>query len=137
LFSVKESDASSAAVRRFSRPERLQRRADFDRVYRTGRRIFSARLTVFFLPRESGPARIGFTVGRALGGAVERNRIRRRLREAARLAPPCGPADVVIHPRKSVVTAELGALREELARAFRQIGAPAANSGAPRNGGTE
>ena len=83
------------AANRFPRSARLLRHADFERVYKQGRRHFSASLTVFYLQRPeteaarsatSGP-RIGFTVGRALGGAVQRNRMKRRLREAVRL---CG-----------------------------------------------
>ncbi len=80
-------------------------------------------MTVFFLHRDSGPAHLGFTVRRAMGTAVERNRIRRRLREAARLnLGAVGDAvDVVIHPKKSALTAEFAELREEIARAFERI----------------
>jgi ribonuclease P protein component len=68
--------------------------------------------------------RIGFTVPRALGGAVERNRIRRRTREAVRhnyyalLAELSGAMDVVINPRKSVLKADFNKLSEEVAGAF-------------------
>src|SRR6202008_1266593 len=65
---------------RFSPESRLRKHADFDTVYRNGRRLFSAHMTVFFLLRNSGGARIGFTIPRALGGAVVRNRIRGRMR---------------------------------------------------------
>ncbi len=108
---------------RLWRPARLRKHADFEKVYRNGRRLFSAHMTVFFLPRDSGPARVGFTVARAMGAAVERNRIRRRLREAARLnlGAAGGAVDVVIHPKKSALTAEFAALREEIARAFDKI----------------
>ena len=66
-------------------------------------------------------ARIGFTVSRALGGAVERNRIRRRTREAVRqhYSLLAGEAvDVVINPRKSVLKADFAVLSQEVARAF-------------------
>ena len=67
------------------RSARLLRHADFERVYKQGRRHFAAHMTVFYLRAEQGEGlRIGFTVGRALGGAVERNRMKRRLREAVR-----------------------------------------------------
>jgi ribonuclease P protein component len=112
---------------RFPRSARLLRHADFERVYKQGRRHFSASITVFYWPRPkqetptSGP-RIGFTVGRALGGAVQRNRIRRRLREAVRLSPPAGvAADVVINPKKSLLTIDFAALQNEVSRAFAVI----------------
>ncbi len=72
--------------------------------------------------REMGRAglRVGFTVGRALGGAVERNRMKRRLREAVRLARPVVevPVDVVINPKKSFQTAEFETVLNEVRRAF-------------------
>jgi ribonuclease P protein component len=97
---------------RFPRRARLLRHADFERVYKQGRRHFSGLMTVFYWPRpdvrtnpdlartgagapsavaqgRSAPQhglRVGFTVGRALGGAVQRNRMKRRLREAVRVS---------------------------------------------------
>jgi len=80
-------------------------------------------MTVFFLRSDGGPARVGFTITRALGKAVERNRIRRRLREAARLNLVAlgNGVDVVIHPKKSALAAGFASLEEELARAFEKI----------------
>ena len=80
-------------------------------------------MTVFFLRRDSGPAHLGFTVRRTMGTAVERNRIRRRLREAARLnLGAVGDAvDVVIHPKRSALTAEFAELCQEVARALEKI----------------
>jgi len=56
-----------------------------------------------------------------LGGSVERNRIRRRMREAVRLSPQAceGPVDVVFNPRKSVLTLPFAELKDEVARALR------------------
>ena len=113
----------------FSRRSRPLRHADFDRVYKQGRRHFSALMTVFYLERKlARPAkgqaecglRVGFTVGRALGGAVQRNRMKRRLREAVRLTRPTpGPgADVVINPKKAVLTAGFDVLLNEVRQAF-------------------
>jgi ribonuclease P protein component len=115
----------------FPRSLRLLRHADFERVYKLGRRHFSASFTVFYWPRQKASAgsaksrtaeglRIGFAVGRALGGAVQRNRIKRRLREAVRLSrPPVEvAADVVINPKKSLLTAGFKAVLNEVSRAF-------------------
>ena len=117
----------------FPRSARLLRHADFERVYKQGRRHFSASMTVFYWQRaEAAEAqaaakspvasglRIGFTVSRALGGAVQRNRMKRRLREAVRLTRPLtGPsADVVINPKKTLLTADFAAVVSEVSRAF-------------------
>ena len=104
--------------------KRLLKHADFQRVYQRGRRQFTGNMTVFFLRRDAaagGGARVGLTVGKVLGGAVERNRIRRRMREAVRLAyAACeGPVDVVFNPRKSVLTMPFAELRGEVTRGLR------------------
>lgn len=109
---------------RFPRSARLLRHADFERVYQQGRRHFSAHMTLFYLPRATGEGmRVGFTVGRGLGGAVERNRIKRRLREAVRLRQPAAATDVdvVINPKKSVPQVDFAELRGEVSRAFAMI----------------
>ena len=108
----------------FPKALRLLRHADFERVYKQGRRHFAAHMTVFYLRRESGEHwRIGFTVGRALGGAVDRNRMKRRLREAVRLHRPdtISGVDVVINPKKSLLTADFAEIESEVTRAFEVI----------------
>jgi len=118
-----------AAKAGFPRSGRLLRHADFERVYQQGRRHFSASMTVFYLQRRESdggkaPAlpglRVGFTVGRALGGAVQRNRMKRRLREAVRLTRPWpgAVADVVINPKKAVLRADFDTLLNEVRQAF-------------------
>ena len=121
-------------------PERLLRHADFERVYKLGKRHFSASMTFFYLERSdrkpqdsqtkghriakgvpgSSALRVGFTVGRTLGGAVERNRMKRRLREAVRLSSPAGSitADVVINPKKAMARADFADVVSEVRSAF-------------------
>jgi ribonuclease P protein component len=124
----------------FPRSARLLKHAAFDRVYREGRRIFSGNLTVFFRERGAeepfGCPRVGFTVGRTLGGAVERNRIKRRMRDAVRhgLAVLSIPVDVVINPKKAVLKADFGQLQGEVRRAFTQIQHRSQSAGARTNG---
>jgi ribonuclease P protein component len=111
----------------FPRAARLLKHSDFERVYKQGRRHFSSHMTVFYLRQAEAPspeqrARVGFTVGKVLGGAVERNRIKRRLREAVRLRravlKSAGAVDVVINPKKSVLTLEFSVVLEEVGRAL-------------------
>lgn len=117
------------------RSMRLRKHADFDRVYQASRRYSSASMTYFFRVRGAGePAgpepRIGFTTGRVLGGAVVRNRIRRRMREAVRLHAGELPqrTDVVLHPRKVVLEMNFALLEKEVARVFAAIAAAGARS---------
>ena len=113
---------------RFPRAARLLKHSDFDRVYKQGRRHFSSHMTMFYLRQAEGAspnesARVGFTVGKVLGGAVDRNRIKRRLREAVRQRRSVlrGAVDVVINPKKSVLTVEFSLVLEEVGRALEAI----------------
>jgi len=135
----------------FPKTAHLLRHSDFQKVYQQGRRHFSGNMTVFYLrtqtetvsePNAAGAAkglcaqavggaarhgvRIGFTVSKALGGSVERNRMRRRTREAVRHHLPMldgmsDPVDVVINPKKSLLVAEFAQISQEIERAFRVI----------------
>ena len=141
--SVEQPAAKAGAG--FPRAARLLKHSDFERVYKQGRRHFSSHMTVFYLRRAevaapkaallksalpkdallNKDARVGFTVGRVLGGAVERNRIKRRLREAVRrrraVLQGAGAVDVVINPKKSVLTLEFSVVLDEVGRALDAI----------------
>lgn len=116
--------SGSGSRARFPRSARLLRHADFERVYKQGKRHFATHMTVFYLGRTEGEGlRIGFTVGRVLGDAVDRNRMKRRLREAVRLNRPAesAPVDVVINPKKSLLRADFAEIQREMVRAFQVI----------------
>jgi len=128
--------SSPAGKLRYSKQYRLLKHADYQRVYKQGRRHFSPLMTFFYCEREvmrDGQQlvpelpRVGITVGRALGGAVVRNRLKRRMRQAVRahlselLRQPMPSVDVVINPKKSLLTAEFDAVDTEVARGFQQI----------------
>lgn len=67
-----------------ARRRRLSRSAEFDRVYREGRSHAGRHLVLYSFPREDAdePPRLGLSVGRKVGGAVERNKVKRLLRDA-------------------------------------------------------
>lgn len=100
----------------FPRGRRLVRRSEFDAVYRDGRRRSSREFAVFLRPNGLEISRFGWSVKRALGNAVQRNRMRRRLRETVRLhLQEIAPGwDIVIHPRGSMATTGFSELAQGL-----------------------
>jgi len=107
----------------FPREARLVRRGEFDAVYRAGTRRSSSHFTVFFRANELPQSRFGFSIKKALGGSVVRNRIRRRLREVVRchrLEIPAG-WDIVIHPKSPVERAPFAALTTDLLRLLKSV----------------
>jgi ribonuclease P protein component len=74
--------------------------------------------------REDGPVRVGFTVSKKVGNAVERNRVRRRLREVVRLAPPdrMRPGhDYVLIGRRAALDLPFARMIEDFERALRRV----------------
>jgi ribonuclease P protein component len=89
-------------VARPARRGRLSRSAEFERVYRESRSHGNRYLVLYAFPREDdGGVRLGLTVPRQVGGAVERNRVKRLLREAFDVEGAAVPSshDVVIKAR--------------------------------------
>src|SRR6201986_1415793 len=99
---------------------RLRKHADYQRVYKAGRKQFGRQMAYFFALRDTEAAersettgpRVGLTVPKTLGKAVARNRIKRRMREAVRAVLPqlSAPVDVVLHPKRSVLEAEFAVI---------------------------
>ena len=112
------SEQAPAGAFSFPREARLVRRGSFDAVYRAGKRFSSSHLTVFVRSNELALSRFGFSIKKALGGAVVRNRIRRRVREIVRCRRSEMPAgwDIVIHPKGKVLKAEFAALEADFLR---------------------
>ena len=102
---------------------RLVRKADFDAVYRHGKRRSNSLFTVFSKANALPESRFGFSIKRTLGGAVVRNRIRRRIREVIRLYRQeiSSGCDIVIHPKPNVATAPFSVLTTELLKLLKTV----------------
>jgi len=110
---------------------RLRKHADYQHVYGASRKRQSASMSWFLAPQaEPAGPRVGLTAGKVLGKAHERNRIKRRLREVLRRHVDLLPAgfDLVLHPRRSVLTIEFTKLEAEIVRILGQVAAEAARS---------
>jgi ribonuclease P protein component len=108
-------------------PARLVRRADFIACSK-GRRITTAAFVLQERTRgDEAPPRFGFTVTNKTGGAVERNRMRRRLREVVRLGAHDGArpgSDYVLVLNRNALDRPFDVLKTDLADALRRAAAP-------------
>ncbi len=136
---------------------RLRKHSEFERAYAVARKRQSASMSWFLAPqgalnRSNDPSpvpsagskhgspqtglrlrggkpgpRVGLTAGKVLGRAHDRNRIKRRMREALRRHVDLLPAgfDLILHPRRSVLTLEFAKLEAEVVRILEQVQAEA------------
>ena len=105
------------------RHQRLRRRRDFAAVYRSGRAYARGPLALRIRPNpETDCPRYGFAVSKRLGGAVTRNRIKRRLREAARRSGAAGQVDIVVIARQGAQHASYRELDAVLSQLLRRAG---------------
>ncbi len=97
----------------FLRHEHVRKRADFELIYKTGTKRSGRLMTMFTREREGGVARLGIAATRKMGGAVERNRAKRLVREVFRHHKPAGALDVVVVPRREILDAPYHRLEAE------------------------
>jgi ribonuclease P protein component len=103
--------------------ERLKRRADF-LAAATGSKVPAGPFLLQARARDDrGPVRVGFTVTKKTGNAVERNRIRRRLRELVRLAsgPMQAGHDYVLIGRRDALNAPFEKMTDDFTRALKRL----------------
>lgn len=104
--------------------DRLRRRADYLACYRRGRRLSGPLFLLYSRPNDQAVARLGITASRKVGGAVLRNRLRRRVREVFRRWPERGRVpnlDLVVHLQPAAAAADFKGLRAELERQLRRL----------------
>ena len=115
---------------------RLRKHSDYQRAYAASRKRQSASMSWFLAPQSpafttadspTGP-RVGLTAGKVVGKAHERNRIKRRMKEALRRHLDLLPAgcDLILHPRRAVLTMDFKKLEAEVVRILQQATAEAA-----------
>ncbi len=113
---------------------RLRKHSDFQTAYSLAAKHQSASMTWFLAAQtsdeiaETAGARVGLTVGRVLGKASQRNRIKRRMREAIRRHVDLLPLgfDLIFHPRRDVLTMDFAQLEAEIVRILQQARSEAA-----------
>ena len=114
-----ERPAQPARSEALPREERLRHRREFLNCYRRGRRRHGALLILYAQPNALPHARLGITASRKVGGAVERHRLKRRIKEiyrrwSGRSSLPA--VDLVVHVKPEAGRAEFQALRRDLLR---------------------
>src|SRR5260221_12775709 len=97
----------------FSRTERIRRRAEYQQIYERGTRVHGRYLTLFTLSNALPIGRLGIAATRKLGGAVDRNRAKRLIREVFRRNKLAPGFDVVVVPKRELLDASLTALDTE------------------------
>ena len=122
--------------------ERLKRRSDFRAVAQAAGAGARAHANAFILQArardQAGPPRVGFTVSKQVGNAVERNRVRRRLRELIRLTPPTALSaghDYVLIGRRAALKVAFDAMMKELGGALRRVHSSAKHDPAKHGSG--
>ena len=107
--------------------ERLRQRADF-LAAASGVKVPTAAFVLQARPRgDGGAVRVGFTVSRKVGNAVERNRVRRRLKEIVRLSAATGlppDHDYVLVGRRAALALSFEQITQDFKRALQRLRVP-------------
>ena len=117
-----DSGSEQVPARRFPDASRIKTPPEFRRVFDRGRKVVGRHFVVFSATNHHGRPRLGLAVGRRVGNAVRRNRLKRLIRESFRHHQDrFGAQDMVIVARSSAANAEAGSLRQDLERCWNKV----------------
>jgi ribonuclease P protein component len=117
----------------FRPAEHVRLRREFERAYATGAKVSGRFMTLFAVANEWGTSRLGIAATRKLGGAVIRNRAKRRARELFRQHKPHACCDFVVIPRREFVDAAFPNLEREFTALLERVSrAPGRAASEPR-----
>ena len=110
---------------RFTKTQRVRRRAEFQTVFERGVRVHGRYLTLLMAPSSGGRSRLGIVASKKLGAAVARNRAKRLIREVFRQHQPRTerPVDVLVIPRRELFDAVYTSLEDDFQSACRRAAA--------------
>jgi ribonuclease P protein component len=115
--------------------ERIRRRTEFKHVYEKGSRVHGRYSTIFVLPNSQGIGRLGIAATKKLGGAVQRNRAKRLIREVFRRNKIASGFDVVVVPRRELLEASLSAIETDYRSTLERRLRPRRDASAPSTPG--
>ena len=116
------ADSRVPSPARFSKAQRVRRRAEFQQVFEKGTRLHSRYFTLLLLPNGRSFPRLGIVASRKIGNAVQRNRAKRLIREMFRQRPDHAGAgvDAVVIPRRDVIGTPYPDLTQDFRSAWRR-----------------
>ena len=114
----------SGLVPKFLRQQRLSSPDQFKKVFSQGKKIVTPHLTVIFCANELTYPRIGLAISKkSVGSAVERNQIKRIIRDSFRQQQACNaPIDIVVISRKGMEQCLKSDIRNSLSLAWQKLG---------------
>lgn len=126
VVSVMQDQTTDLGSQCLPASERLRHRREFARVFQNGMKQVSSAFVLYFLPTTDAPSRLGMAVSKRVGGAVVRNRVKRRTREffrrhKAQFQPPCDVVVVARHKAAKMDYAESAQEFLSLLRRYRRV----------------